>query len=210
MTEFREAQIERKISSAEVAASLSSRVRWYLERLDSAPDRLHLNQLADDGTPEWSRSFRRWIFGEHAVRTEVSEGSCDHPLRKDGELCQRCSIYDEQGEPMAETGRFRITRRLYVYPMRAAVARLRKVSVPDGMPPIPTLLFTLASTGSVQATIDSLMPSYPGLSDGGRAFGHFAFALRRLEEAYALEPRAGLSRRPRSEAQLDAEADPQR
>jgi len=185
--------------------SLSALLRWYLERLDPAPIRITAREIGLDGAPAWTREFSRWLAGEQAIRTETSEGHCEHAFRQPGELCGRCSVFNEYGEPMAETGRYRITRRLYVFPMRAAVARLKKAQVPEGLPPLSTVLFALAATGSPRTAVDSLLPAYPGLVDAERAQAHLTMALRRVKDAYTAEPRH-FPRRSRSEAQLNAEA----
>jgi hypothetical protein len=185
--------------------ALTALLRWYLERLDPAPVRITAREIGLDGAPAWTREFSRWLAGEQAIRMETSEGHCEHTFRQEGELCGRCSVFNEYGEPMAETGRYRITRRLYVFPMRAAVARLKKAQVPEGLPPLSTLLFALAATGSPRTAVDSLLPDYPGLVDPERAHAHLDLALRRVKDAYSPEPRH-FPRRSRSDAQLNAEA----
>jgi hypothetical protein len=192
-----------------VEQGLPELVRWYLDAQDPVPLRLVLRDVYDRaGYPEWAPDFRRWVYGAQTTRLEVEEGACSHPHKQPNTLCGRCSVYDERGEPVAETGRYQHSRRVYVYPMRAAIARLQRISVPEGMPPVPLVLASLSSVGgSTTALVALLATDWPAMRDGGRAYGHVLMGLRRLRASYTVEPRIDWRRlRPKSEAQASAEA----
>ncbi|NCV94509.1 MAG: aldehyde dehydrogenase family protein, partial [Burkholderiaceae bacterium] len=106
----------------------------YLELLNR-----HRDELAADGTNEWTKAFKAYVFSERSARREIIEGRCEHPAKQEGELCRRCAVFGENGEPIAETGRYRREARTYLYPMRAAISRLRRSTVPDGMPPLSSV-----------------------------------------------------------------------
>lgn len=196
-------------TSVKVRAHLESLVTWYLSSQDTPPTRLVLRDvLAEDGTNEWTHEFRRWITNDHATRTEYVEEPCDHVSRRDGESCHWCGVFNEDGSVLVETGRRKYTRRLYVYPMRAAVGRVAKANVPAGFPPIGRVLFTLAGTQSVSRTVGVLMADYPTLNEV-LALRHLRLALERVKDAYAPGPFPKASRASRagkSDSQANAEA----
>lgn len=226
MTEREEAEIEREIpsarSSGEVAAGAAARgddtpsvkrprdldelLRWFFSNQDSLPIRLVLrDELAADGTNEWTKGFKAYVFSESFARREVLEGRCEHPGKAEGSLCHRCSVYDEAGNAIAETGRYRREAKTYAYPMRAAISRLKRSSVPDGMPRLSSVLLTLAMARGIDRTIQAFH-AFPGMLEDQAAIDHVALALRRCRTVYALEPFPSMPKRRKSEAQLDAEA----
>lgn len=185
---------------------LDELLSWFFSTQDSLPLRLVLrDELAADGTSEWTRGFKAYIFTDNYARREVIEGRCEHLGKKGNELCSRCSVYGEHGEPIAETGRYRREARTYVYPMRAAISRLARSSVPEGMPRLSSVLITLAMARSIDRTIEAFY-SFPGMLDDQAAISHITLALRRCRTVYALEPFPSMGRRKKSEAQLDAES----
>lgn len=185
---------------------LEELLRWFFSSQDSLPLRLVLrDELASDGTNEWTKGFKSYLFSDNFSRREVIEGRCDHPGKISGALCSRCCVYGEDGQPIAETGRYRREARTYVYPMRAAIARLHRSSVPEGMPRLSSVLITLAMARSIDRTIQAFY-SFPGMLDDRAALNHLTLALRRCRTVYALEPFPSMGKRRKSEAQIDAEA----
>jgi hypothetical protein len=167
------------------------------------------NHLADDGTHEWTSEFRRWLTNERATRDEVIEEPCEHLTRAQGTVCHWCAVFDEAGNALVETGKRTYTRRLYVYPMRAAVARMARAHVPAGFPNLGVTLMVLAGSGSVARAVKVLQVDYPAL-EGELAFRHLRLALERAHAAYALGPFPRASRASRagkSDSQANAEAE---
>lgn len=196
----------RKFTRAQNVAALAS---WYLSRQDVAPIRLVMRNLSEDGTNEWTSEFRRWLTNERATRDEVMEEPCDHLSRSEGTLCHWCAVFDEAGNALVETGKRTYTRRLYVYPMRAAVARINRAHVPEGFPSLGVTLMALAGSGSLARALVVLQADYPALK-GELAFRHLRLALERVHAAYEPGPfprGSRASRAGKSASQADAEAE---
>lgn len=195
---------------APVASRVEALASWYLSRQDVPPVRLVMRTLSEDGTNEWTSEFRRWLTNERATRDEVMEEPCDHPSRAHSTVCHWCAVFDEAGNALVETGKRTYTRRLYVYPMRAAVARINRARVPDGFPSLGVTLMALAGSGSLARALVVLQADYPAL-EGELAFRHLRLALERVHAAYAPGPFPRTSRASRtgkSDSQADAEAAP--
>lgn len=192
-----------------IAASVDALARWYLGSQDVAPVRLTMgHQLADDGTPEWTAEFKRWLGDPFVVVVAATDEACEHPAKAPGAPCPRCSVFGEDGAPIGETGLYRQTRPVYWYPMRAAIARIARNRVPDGFPSLGVALMCLVNAGSVARAVVALSDQYPML-DNERAGRHLRVALERVRAAYADAPVPRRSRAPRpgkSDSQANAEA----
>jgi hypothetical protein len=144
---------------------------------------------------------------EDTVVVEV-QTTCYHPARQPGNLCRDCSVVDGDGIPLVETGMKAATQLRYRHPMRAAINALRRTPASPGHPNAAWALAVLAAVGGdVSGASGALAIRYPLVRDWYRFFGD---ALRRCQDAYSEQVPWDRVRswRPKSDAQLDAEAQP--
>lgn len=205
---------------------LQADIRWFIENLDEVPGRLHRRGVWADpdtglgsviGSPDLHPTFARWLeAAESAKRTERQEVPCPHPGmtesdRAAGRLCMACASFDANGRPMTESGRIIRTRTIYRWPMRAAMARVRRIPVRSGRPDFALTLLTYARARANAADAASLLASrFPAMGDEAVFMAHLADALRRVRHLYRLDPpNRLLPRTPvddKSDAQANAEA----
>jgi hypothetical protein len=111
-------------------ASLRSAIEWTRARWDEnriAPLRLH--ESGTDGALgglRYAKLFTAILMAHPDSRIDEERSvPCAHTLRRGTELCPTCSVRDEHGRPMTETGVMQTTTERYRYPMWRALARLR-------------------------------------------------------------------------------------
>lgn len=200
--------------------TLAALLRWFAEHQDQVPVRIHARGVWSDpadgvgsalGAPALHREFRDYTERSGwAVRREMTEGPCSHPLRRPGLPCPSCSVVGADGRVIAESGRARGERLRYRWPMRAAIARCAGAPVPAGHPRLDVVLDALAAArGEASLAASTLARAYPIMGDRAAAVRHVTVALAACRSRYRDEPPgrpvpATVGRA--SEAQLDAEA----
>lgn len=189
---------------------------WFLGHLDIAPSRIHVRGVWHDytggsaiGSPMLARDFAAWLeAGERATKLNVEDVACPHIRRPlDGGYCPDCVIFD--GEDVAgERGTIRTRTEVYRWPMRAAMAKLRRVPVRPGRPNLALTLNVIARANGDLATAASLLSDgFPAMGDEETAARHFALALNRVRNLYRETPPVRFDPPvDRSESQLDAES----
>jgi hypothetical protein len=199
----------------------ASKVQWFLDRLDEPPRRIHSRGVWADpelglgstlGAPAIHREFALWLeAGERSTVTERQVVTCNHPGLSAADLgagmtCQACARYDEAGAFAGMTGKREVVETRYRWPMRAALARVRHIPVKRGRPDLAVTLTQLAAAdGDERRAVEALACRFPVVADAAVAHAHFALALNALRRQYRERPPVA-SVRPKSDAQLDAEA----
>lgn len=197
-----------------------ARARWFLDRLDDAPTRIHERGVWSDresgegsalGSPALSRHFAAYVEGgARASVVERYRARCPHPTLDTaailaGVVCPDCALHDEAGRIVGSTGERDVVRHRYRWPMRAALDRVSRVRVRPGRPDLRAALLALAASGGDDDRARlALAPRYPAVGDPEACRSHLDFALHALRRAYSEDVPARIA--PRSEAQLDAEA----
>ena len=203
----------------------AERLRWFLSVLETPPARIHVRGVWSDretglgsklGSPALHRGFSDLIeLPAHAGRTESFERPCFHPLvteadRAAGALCPDCGVRDEAGRIITETGTVKGERTLYRWPVRAAIAKVARIPVPVGRPPLDVTLRSIARAGGdLDAAAEALLVRWPAMGDPRTARAHFDTALIRVRRVFRDDPPARLLPRTvgeKSDAQLNAEA----
>lgn len=190
---------------------------WFMAHLDAPPTRIHVRGVWHDetggsaiGAPMLSSDFSRWLMaGERMTKVEWEDVPCAHIGRENDNLCPSCVIFDGEGTPIGERGTVRRAVEFYRWPMRAAMAKLRRIPVRRGRPDLATTLMSIArADGDVFGAIEVLTRGYPAMGDTKTAVAHIAYALNRVQRLYSVQPPVEVApRRDVSEAQLDAEAE---
>lgn len=172
--------------------TLPDDLRWYREHQDAPPIKMHRSAVWADradgagsylGSPDWTDAFDRWLTaGDRATVVVEVETRCYHAGKVTG-LCTVCSVRDEHGNPIVETGVRKATVERYRTPMRATLRQMR--SQPVGLPSDAHALGLLAATGSVSEAASLLSVRYPRFVASRFAYGFFAAALRRCRTLYA-------------------------
>jgi len=155
------------------------------ERLDDFPERLHQRAISGDGSPAWSREFLEWMTSSpFAIKTVETREPCDHNGNEPSR-CSQCALFADDGAIVASTGQ-RVKRSvLYRHPARAALARLAKLPVPSGFPPLDQTVILATRSGFSVPLMSDL---FPALSGDDRALRHVVVALRRFRAIYTVEP----------------------
>lgn len=190
---------------------------WFLSHLDEPPTRIHVRGIWHDetgasafGAPAMSRDFERWLeAGERVTRTEWVDVPCAHLGRPEGGICPSCVIYDGE-EIVGERGTVRRAVEFFRWPMRATLAKMRRIPVRPGRPDFAVTLMTVArADGDVYGAIEALARRYPVMGDEETALAHIATALNKVQRLFAVQPPVEVSRpiEGKSEAQLTAEHD---
>jgi hypothetical protein len=181
---------------------------WFLDSLDDPPVALHegYDHIGDDvlGGPRMTHAFERWLTSSpRAIIVTTDTVVCTHPLRSNG-LCLACAAFDASGLPISETGFRRMDVARYRWPMRAAMDRVRGVTVPEGLPDMARTLWAIAVAGNLADAASVLAYTWPALGDPRVARAHMGRALSFVRQRYRVD--APLPRRDISDAQADAEA----
>lgn len=196
--------------------SLDDLLDWFVDHLDSPPQRMHVRGVWHDdtttshlGSPAWDPGFTHWLLGSpRATTIAETEATCPHP---EGRPCRSCAVMLDNGT-VWETGILKSTSLRYRWPMRLAMYRLSFIVVRPGRPPLHEALLALQhADGSVGRASTTLSLRYPIMVNPTFAHGFFYYALRRAYRVYLEDVpifvRHPVSTRSRkSDAQLDAEA----
>lgn len=211
---------------------LQAAIRWYMERLDIPPSKLHVRAVWADysdprprdfpdvppadlkggshlGTRAFSREFAQWLEHAAATTTERWAERCSHPGltdadRRAGAVCTACCRWKDQ-RPDYETGWVERSRVRYRWPMQAALAALSRSAVRPGRPDPALVLLRLAmADGDLERVASAFAGRYPTMGDVRVTAGYVAWALARVRSLYRDEPPPRTI--DRSQAQIDAEA----
>ena len=181
--------------------------------LPTAPSRLHDRDIEDGselGAHRFSTAFARLILGStHDVETFTEEKPCDHAdqdpeARRQGELCPRCRIYNEDGEAIAESGRITVQRVQYRSPMAAALSKLAQSPRPSVGTPSPYECVVALAYSAWDVDRAARLVGVPIISDDHRITVQAMFLtnLRRLWHRYTDAPVGYLDK---SDSQRSAE-----
>lgn len=200
-------------------AKLLTNLRWFIDHLDTPPARIHTRGVWHDftggsvlGAPMTSRDFALWLeAGERSTRVNTEDVPCLHPRRPiDGGPCPDCVVFTCDGEVERERGTIQRRTEVYRWPMRAAMAKLRRIPVRRGRPDLALTLSTIARfDGDLITAASVLALTFPAMGDPDTAAGHFAYALNRVQNLYRETPPPPMPSRPeepKSDAQLNAES----
>jgi hypothetical protein len=167
-------------------------VEWFTDRYyGEVPLRLTSRDIADDGAPNWSRAFYRYVT--HTGKPQIIE---------EQEACPRhampCDFCDGSGLRRRE-------RLVDPFPMKSALWRVGKVPVPKGRPDFRAVLLVLASNmGNVALASAALAADCAYMADQRMATLWILTALKKVKAAYREDVPARVLRK--SEAQSIAEA----
>lgn len=199
-------------------ADLSSALSWLRKAwhtLPVAPTRLHDRDIEDQsrlGALKFSAAMERLLdAGPYATMTIVEEMPCEHreqdaAKRQQGELCQRCCLYAEDGTPISETGVIKARRVRYRWPMAAALTSLSKMPRPsDGTPAPIDCILALRMTPDLDHA--ARLVGVPIVSADHRRTveAMMLMNLRRLRDRYSEAPLPRVGWVDKSEAQRSAE-----
>jgi hypothetical protein len=174
--------------------------RWANQR--TATIRLHEARTTDGalGGPRFTHAFAATLDGsDDATETAKHSVSCSHP-GKTGALCLMCAIYDEQGQPIVESGVYNKTVVRFRFPMTRALSQLSGCLHPPGTPhPYRTILMLANYGWDARAAADRLDLAWAD------AEAHFLRSLRQLHKQYQEAPMPSVSWVDKSDAQRNAE-----
>lgn len=193
---------------------------WFVERRDEPPRRMHQRGVWVDptdragsalGSPDWTHAWTRWLYAPpHAVTVDTFDDTCYHAGREPGQPCPSCTVVREDGSILYTTGVVTRHRLRYRWPMRLVLHRMWRTPARPGRPnPGSVLWALLLHDGDVARAASHLAIRWPVMSDPGRAAGITHLALRRAHRLYVedVELVRPAGKKPKSDSQLDAEAD---
>lgn len=143
---------------------LARHIQWARQHWDEPPTRMHRRGVEPDseiGAPALDEKWRRWLEGIGNYRAafttvgiEESNVICGHD---DSVLnCEYCGGSD----------RITVTRGLYRWPFRAAMAKASRKRVPDGWPELDSVVWQIAShSWSVETGAAILSARFPIMGD---------------------------------------------
>lgn len=176
---------------------MTDAAQFFLDRYQAeVPTKIHSRDTAENGNPEWHRSFESWLTdGEGGWQTHSRDDTefCNHPTRE-----THCSVCDGTGLRVK-------TRHVYRHPAKWTLeTRLKPLRVAKGRPRLDEVLEVFAANdGDYGLTIAALRSTYSIMWDKRLAVRHIDFALREFQRCYVEQPPTYVP--GRSDAQLDAE-----
>lgn len=193
---------------------------WFLERRDDPPRKTHQRGVWVDrsdraasvlGSPDWTHAWTRWLYAPpHALMVESFEDVCYHAGQLPGQPCPSCTVVREDGSVLYTTGVVTRHRLRYRWPMRLVIHRLWRSPARPPRPNLGSVLWALmVADGDVGRASTALAVRWPAMADPDFALAVTRQALRRArtlyrEDAELIRPQG---KKPKSDAQLDAEAD---
>lgn len=170
--------------------TLSSKIVWFMERLDDLPLAMHrAKEMDDGGNPAWTKEFSGFI--DHAAFATISE---------------REEAYVKEGSQVEQATKQTTISTRYRYPMRAAVQRLQRCRARAGDPrPVEIGRALLATRGNIYLAQDAIGQKYPLMLHREPWLEVLDRTLTLIMERYQEAPTAMIGA-AKSDAQLDAEA----
>ena len=195
---------------------------WFLEHADSPPRKMHQRGVWIDpsdhagsvlGSPDWTSSWTRWLLAPpNATTVESYDDTCYHAGQLPTEAwCPSCTVLRPDGKILYSTGIVSRSRLRYRWPMRLVLHRLWKTPNRPGRPNWASVLWQLLiADGDVGRAASALAHRWPQLADRMLARAVFVTALKKARRLYQedveIEVIKTAGRKPKSDAQLDAEA----
>jgi hypothetical protein len=169
--------------------SVSSKIIWFLQHLDTLPMAMHrVKEMDDGGNPAWTTEFSGFI--DHAAFTTVAE---------------RDESYVAEGTQAEQATKVTTITQRYRYPMRAAIQRLQRCRARAGDPrPIEVARALLAANGNLCLAQSAIAERYPLMSHRDSWLQTLDRTITLLMDRYQEAPTAMMRRK--SDAQLDAES----
>lgn len=202
--------------------TLTELLEWFTDRADTPPLKIHQRGVWIDpedhagsvlGSPDWTSAWTRWLHAPpHAVTVEQYEDVCFHAGQPPGQTwCPSCTVHRPDGSVLYSTGVVKRTRLRYRWPMRLVLHRLWKTPDRPGRPNMASVLWQLlVADGDMSRAASALAVRWPAMADPVVARTVFYLALRKARRLYREDVDLPLTRRggkkPKSDAQLDAEA----
>jgi len=179
-------------------ATLADARDWlddHLDELRRVPLRLHDAAIGDDGAPRYSAAFWSYLTASPFATRDVVETRTCPRSHGFGEACAFCGgaiTYD-------------VPRVVYVSPLSAAFARLRKAPATSPQWPGPYIIVIswIANRYDLAAASEAFGRPYHSEDERKTVEAAVLLAVRKLVGRYATGP---VQRRGISDAQADAEA----
>jgi hypothetical protein len=193
-----------------VTDELVDLIAWARGHWDEPPTRMHsagVEPESELGAPRWDERFRRWMIGVGKDGGPFAKSNFEESIR-------RCSNHqrDEGDEERAScsicqgTMRVTLSRGIYRWPMRAALAELGLVVVPKVIPTYDRVVWLLANNRWSLDALSSVTASrYPVMGEPVFASHIALLALRQCKRKYR-EAGRWKPVRDKSQAQINAEA----
>jgi hypothetical protein len=132
-------------------AALSDALDWVEAHWDDRSPPAVLHRSETDGelgglafTPDFARHLD--ALPSHTVE-ETRSTACLHWGRQLGRICRVCAVFDDKGEPIAESGVYQKRVLRYRWPMWRAVTKLQNALAPRRQPHPYALVLSLAAYG---------------------------------------------------------------
>ena len=157
-----------------------SDVAWFVDRYAAEiPARIHSRETAENGNPEWHKSFESYVTdgdGRWATSGRTDQDFCQHPTLANGDgPCPTCD----------NTGLREVHRVTFRHPMKRTLHELARLPVPKGRPPLDVVLRALAEhDGDVGFTIAALATTWAFMYQPLKARRWVAHALWECRKTY--------------------------